>query len=82
MAKRISAAKSANAPKIMVFGKENYLLVAFGVVLIFVGFLLMYFENEIDGFISLFISPVLIVGGFAEIVYAIMKKSVDEYSEI
>jgi uncharacterized membrane protein HdeD (DUF308 family) len=74
MAKRISVTKAAETPKTMVFTKENYILLAIGIALICIGFLIMYLENEIDGFISLYISPVLIVGGFAEIVYAIMKK--------
>ena len=74
MAKRISVSKTADTSKTMVFTKENYILLIIGIALIFVGFLIMYLENEIDGFISLYVSPVLIVGGFAEIVYAIMKK--------
>jgi uncharacterized membrane protein HdeD (DUF308 family) len=74
MAKRISASKSPEIQKTMVFGKENYVLLAIGVISIVVGFSIMYLENEIDGFISLYVSPLLIVGGFAEIVYAIMKK--------
>lgn len=76
MAKRVSASKTTDTSKTMVFTKENYILLLIGIALIFVGFLMMYLENEIDGFISLYISPILIVGGFSEIVYAIMKKPV------
>lgn len=74
MAKRISASKTVDTTKITVFTKENYILLLIGIALIFIGFVMMYLENEIDGFISLYVSPVLIVGGFSEIVYAIMKK--------
>ena len=74
MAKRISVSKTADTSKSMVFTKENYILLIIGVALIFIGFLMMYLENEIDGFISLYLSPILIVGGFSEIVYAIMKR--------
>ncbi|TNE70730.1 DUF3098 domain-containing protein [bacterium] len=59
----------------MLYTKQNYLLMGIGVALIVVGFIIMYLENEIDGFLSLYVSPVIIMAGFAEIVYAIMKKS-------
>ncbi|NCP84242.1 MAG: DUF3098 domain-containing protein [Bacteroidetes bacterium] len=75
MARRNSVTKTVDASNAMVFTKENYILLIIGITLIFIGFLIMYLENEIDGFISLYVSPVLIVGGFSEIVYAIMKKS-------
>ena len=33
----------------------------------------MYMENEIDGFISLFISPILIMAGYVIVIFAILK---------
>lgn len=63
-----------NASQKMLFDQTNYILLLIGIGLIFIGFLIMYLENEVHGFISLYISPVLIMGGFLEIVYAIMKK--------
>ena len=74
MSKRSSVTKTVETNTEMLFSKENYILLLIGVALIAIGFLIMYLENEANGIISLFISPVLIVGGFAEIVYAIMKK--------
>lgn len=56
----------------LVFGKRNYLLLLLGVFLIVVGFTAMYLENEYLGFVSLYVSPLIIVGGFAEIVYALL----------
>lgn len=83
MSKRTNSVKQKSAaPKEMLFTKQNYLLVGIGVALIAIGFLMMYIENEIDGFISLYISPVLIMSGFGEIVYAIMKKSPSETQKI
>ena len=58
----------------MLFDETNYKLLGLGVALIFVGFLAMYIENEVKGVISLYISPIIIMAGFIEIVYAIMRK--------
>lgn len=74
MAKRISVSKSVENKNEMLFTKENYILLLIGLALIFFGFLIMYLENEVEGIISLYVSPIMIVAGFAEIVYAIMKK--------
>lgn len=75
MAARTKKSISEKKTTPMLFDKTNYTLLGIGVALIIVGFLIMYLENEIDGFISLYIAPIMIVGGFGEIVYAIMKKS-------
>lgn len=56
----------------MLFGTRNYQLMALGVILIVVGYAIMRFENEVDGFISLYIAPLLILGGYLEIIYAIL----------
>lgn len=74
MSRRNTVSKSVETKNEMLFTKENYILLLIGVALIFFGFLFMYLENEVEGFISLFVSPIMIVTGFAEIVYAIMKK--------
>jgi hypothetical protein len=56
----------------MVFTAFNYKLIVAGVALIVAGFTAMALEDKWDGFVSLYIAPVLIVAGFAELVYAIM----------
>lgn len=56
----------------LVFEQRNYVLLLIGVSLIVVGFVAMYLENAYQGFISLYVSPVLIVGGYAEIIYALL----------
>ena len=56
----------------MVFTRQNYFLLALGVALIIVGYSAMRLENEMDGFISLYVAPLLILGGYLEIIYAIL----------
>ena len=57
------------------FGRKNYFLLAIGTALIFLGFVLMATEPFIDATkfsLSLYVSPFLIIGGFAELIYAIL----------
>jgi len=59
----------------MLFGKENYLLMTIGFVLLVTGFLIMRIENEINGFFSLFIAPWIIFAGFVTFGLGILKKN-------
>lgn len=56
----------------MVFGKRNYVLMLVGVAAIVIGYVMMRLENEVDGFISLYIAPLIILGGYLEIIWAIL----------
>lgn len=56
----------------LVFETRNYVLLLVGVALIVTGFTAMYIENAYQGFVSLYVSPVLIIGGYAEIIYALL----------
>ncbi len=56
----------------MVLDRRNYVLLIAGVCVIVFGYVIMRIENEVDGFISLYVAPVLILGGYLEIIYAIM----------
>ncbi len=58
----------------MLFSSSNYKLLVIGILMVFVGFLAMYLENEVEGFISLFISPIVIVAGYVVILFSILKK--------
>lgn len=62
----------------MVFSRGNYLLMLLGVVLVTIGYVIMRMENEVDGFISLYIAPLLILGGYLEIIYAILWRPKQE----
>ena len=58
----------------MLFSALNYKLMGLGVLLIVVGFTAMYLENEVHGFISLYISPIVILGGYLTVLIAILKR--------
>tara|TARA_R110002049_G_scaffold105463_1_gene252302 strand:- start:106 stop:354 length:249 start_codon:yes stop_codon:yes gene_type:complete len=65
----------------MFFSGYNYKMIGLAIFLIFAGFTAMYLENEVNGFISLFISPISIMAGYVLVVFAIMKHDRDEETE-
>ncbi|MEX2601021.1 MAG: hypothetical protein WD355_05195 [Balneolaceae bacterium] len=65
--------KSEQKP--MLFSAVNYRWMGAGVLLVIIGFTMMYLENEVRGFISLYVSPILILGGYMVVLAAILKKS-------
>ena len=64
--------KGQRRPTNMVFARRNYMLLLLGLALVVVGYVAMRMENEVDGFVSLYVAPILILGGYLEIVYAIL----------
>ncbi len=58
----------------MLFNAWNYKVLALGLFLVVGGFTAMYLENEVEGFISLFISPIVIMAGYVTVIFAIMRK--------
>ncbi len=60
--------------KPMLFTALNYKLLGLGVLMVIVGFTIMRLENEVYGFISLYISPVVILAGYIVVIAAILKK--------
>ena len=67
-------------------GKENFKYIAVGVVVLIIGFLLMtggksddpnVFNPEIFSFRRITLAPIIVVGGFMFIIWAIMKKPKD-----
>lgn len=56
----------------MVFTGRNYTLLLIGLALVVVGYVAMRLENAVDGVVSLYVAPLLILGGYLEIMYAIM----------
>lgn len=60
--------------KPMLFTPLNYRLMGIGLLLLIIGFTAMRIENEVNGFISLYISPVIIIAGYVVVVYAILKR--------
>ncbi len=65
-------------------GKENYKLMAIGFVVIIIGFILMagggsddpdvFREDALFSFRRITLAPIVVLGGFAFQIYAIMKK--------
>jgi|GEM_PF-631678 len=59
----------------MPFSKMNYILLVAGILTIGLGFFLMSLEDFVDASqfsIALYIAPIVVVGGFVEIIFAIM----------
>lgn len=62
---------------VMVFTRKNYILLLSGLAMIVVGYVIMRMENEVDGFISLYIAPIILLAGYLEIIYAVMWRPVE-----
>ena len=72
-----------NQPNIL-FGKENYMWMLIGVVVLALGFILMaggkssdpnvFNVNEVYGHRRITLAPILVIAGFLIEIYAIMKK--------
>ena len=48
---------------------------------IVVGYTLMRVENEVDGFLSLVVAPLLILGGYIEVIFAILWRPKETEAE-
>ncbi|MDX1642011.1 MAG: hypothetical protein R3220_09960 [Balneolaceae bacterium] len=66
--------RKKNDEKPLVFTPLNYKLMGLGLLLLIIGFTAMRIENEVQGFVSLYISPVIIIAGYAVVMYAILKR--------
>ena len=69
-------ARSSDSAK-MPFSKKNYVLLAIGVGIIIFGYTIMRMDNQVDGFISLYVAPILLLIGYLEIFYAIWWREKD-----
>ncbi|MEZ7887492.1 MAG: DUF3098 domain-containing protein [Flavobacteriales bacterium] len=76
-------AKKENTPTDFVFSKQNYVLLLISLAVIVVGFALLSgggsdnpneFSEEIFSVRRLYVAPVIILGGYFLVIYAIMKK--------
>ncbi|HET6567720.1 MAG TPA: DUF3098 domain-containing protein [Rhodothermales bacterium] len=66
----------------MVFERQNYILLIIGVVLVVVGYVVMRAENEVNGFLSLYLCPILLLAGYLEIIYAILWRPKARVEEV
>jgi hypothetical protein len=71
----------------LTFNKTNYILMAIGFLAVIIGFFLMsgggsddpdMFSMEIFSWRRLTLAPLVVMGGFALVLYAIMKKPRNE----
>lgn len=76
-------AKKENTPTDFVFSKQNYVLLLISLAVIVVGFALLSgggsdnpneFSEEIFSLRRLYVAPIIILGGYFLVIYAIMKK--------
>lgn len=75
--------EQADTENKMALGKKNLIMMAIGIVIIVIGFILMagggsndptVFNYEMFNFQRITLAPILIIGGFVFEVFAIMKK--------
>lgn len=55
-----------------VFRSRNYTLLGLSLALIVVGYVLMRAENKVEGVLSLYVSPLLLLAGYLGVIYAIL----------
>ncbi len=67
---------SSNFPQEFAFGRENYMLMIIGVVVLIIGFALMYGpdDGDIFSFRRITLAPIVVLAGFVIEVFAIFKK--------
>lgn len=64
--------RGARQPAQMVFTRMNYILLLIGVVMVVFGYVIMRLDNQVESLISLYIAPLIILGGYLEVIYAIL----------
>jgi uncharacterized membrane protein len=71
--------KHSNTPREFVFGKENYMLMIVGMVVLAIGFALMAgsADGDIFEFRRVTLAPIVVIAGFVIEVFAIFKKPKD-----
>jgi len=60
---------------------EWLLLMIAGLVVVGIGYAIMAAEQEVDGFLSLYVSPILLMVGYLEIIYAIVWRQRDDTTD-
>lgn len=71
-AKKHKPGKNVKQP--MPMKRINYLFIGIGVVAIALSYSIMYLENSAHGFFSLNIAPVILVGAYAWILFALLYR--------
>jgi hypothetical protein len=74
---KASKRRSKSQQSALIFESTNYLWLAGSALLIAVGFVAMYLEGEFLGVVSLNVSPILILAGYAGLIYGILWRPDD-----
>jgi len=61
--------------------RENYLFIGIGLIGIVVGYLIMLLDSNVDGFLSLTVSPIILVASYVWIAFALLYKKDKPASE-
>ena len=56
----------------MVFARKNYVILLACLAAIVLGYVVMRADNQVDGFLSLWVAPLLLLGGYLGVIYAIL----------
>ncbi len=73
--KKNNNTEATNAAKPhFVFSSENYKLMIIGLVVIVLGFVLMYGKEDIYDFRKTTLAPIIVIAGFIIEIFAIMRK--------
>jgi hypothetical protein len=67
-----SSRRSSKGRSRTVFARRNYVLLLIGIALVAVGFALMRIDGQFESVVSLYVAPLLILGGYLEVIYAIL----------
>jgi uncharacterized membrane protein len=80
----MSTNKKEKTPTVSIFGKENYMWMLIGAVVIALGMFLMkggksedpkqFLDNEVYGFVRMTVAPILILAGLVLEIFAIFRK--------
>ncbi len=60
----------------LAFGKQNYVLMLAGIVIILIGFLIMSMDKEPFGFgmLGMTVGPIVVLSGFVVEFFAVLRK--------
>ena len=64
--------RASTADGTPVFSRRNYTLLGAALALIVIGYVLMRAENAVDGPLSLYVAPLLLLAGYLGVIYAIL----------
>jgi len=56
----------------LVFARTNYVILIASVAFVVLGYAIMRAENAVDGVLSLYIAPIMILGGYLGVIAAIL----------